>query len=72
MRGLLPTVRSVEDVARVIALIPENAPFPASALRIPRGKSGGEQVVALPEGYLDDLADDTPPVAAAGVVADGG
>lgn len=72
VRALLPTVHSVDDVARVIAAIPENAPFPASALRVPRGKSGGAQVVALPEGYLDDLADDTPPVAAAGVAAEGG
>jgi nifR3 family TIM-barrel protein len=72
VRALLPTVHTVADVARVIALIPENAPFPENALRIPRGKSGGTQVVALPEGYLDDLEDDTPPVAAEGVVADGG
>ena len=27
----------------------------------PRGKSGGTQKVALPEGYLDQRDDDTPP-----------
>jgi nifR3 family TIM-barrel protein len=72
VRGRLPHVHTVEDVAREIAIIPTNAPFPPGALRIPRGKSGGTQIVALPEGYLDDLDDDTPPVAAAGVIADGG
>jgi hypothetical protein len=30
-------------------------------MRLPRGKRGGTQRVALPEGYLDDLADATPP-----------
>ena len=39
--------------------------FPASALRVPRGKKSGRQRVALPEGYLDDRMDDTPPVPAA-------
>jgi hypothetical protein len=32
-------------------------------MRIPRGKSGGRQTVALPDGYLDDLGDATPPAA---------
>ena len=30
-------------------------------MRVPRGKTGGTQRVALPEGYLDALDDDTPP-----------
>ena len=50
----------------------ENARLPVTAFRLARGKSGGTQKVALPEGYLDDLSDDTPPSAAAGVAADGG
>ncbi len=72
VRARLPHVTTIEDVAREIAVIPVASPFPANALRVPRGKSGGTQVVALPDGYLDDLADDAPPLAAAGVGADGG
>jgi hypothetical protein len=30
-------------------------------MRVPRGKSGGTQRVALPEGYLDHLDDDAAP-----------
>ena len=30
-------------------------------MRVPRGKTGGRQTVALPAGYLDDLEDATPP-----------
>ena len=30
-------------------------------MRVPRGKTAGTQKVALPEGYLDDLDDATPP-----------
>ena len=32
-----------------------------TAMRVPRGKTAGTQKVALPEGYLDDLEDATPP-----------
>ena len=41
-------------------------------MRVPRGKSGGRQKVALPEGYLDDLSDATPPGAEAEDPASGG
>jgi nifR3 family TIM-barrel protein len=37
-------------------------PFPPSSMRVPRGKSAGTQAVSLPEGYLDDLNDATPPL----------
>ena len=40
---------------------PEDLPFPRDALRTPRGKRGGRQRVVLPEGYLSELDDDTPP-----------
>jgi hypothetical protein len=39
---------------------------------VARGKSGGTQKVALPEGYLDDLEDATPPVLEAEAVDSGG
>jgi nifR3 family TIM-barrel protein len=40
-------------------------PFPASAMRVTRGKSAGTQTVSLPHGYLDQRDDATPPEAAA-------
>ncbi|MDF1838407.1 MAG: tRNA dihydrouridine synthase DusB [Planctomycetota bacterium] len=36
-------------------------PFPRRALRIGRAKGSKKQRVKLPDGYLDDLTDDTPP-----------
>jgi len=36
-------------------------PYPPAAMRVPRGKTGGTQKVALPEGYLDHLDDDVAP-----------
>ena len=47
-------------------------PFPPSAMRVPRGKSAGTQQVSLPEGYLDDLDDATPPGADAEDAGSGG
>jgi uncharacterized protein (DUF3820 family) len=41
-------------------------------MRLPRGKRAGRQKVALPEGYLDDLEDDTPPGRAAEEAISGG
>ena len=36
-------------------------PFPRQALRAGRAKRGATQRIRLPEGYLDDPEDDTPP-----------
>ena len=36
--------------------------FPPLAMRMPRGKGSGRQRVSLPDGYLDNLDDDTPPL----------
>jgi len=45
-----------------LAVLDMEEPFPRHALRAPRGKSGSAQKrVALPEGYLEDRDDDTPP-----------
>jgi len=38
-----------------------NEPFPVGSMRVPRGKTSGVQNVALPDGYLNQLDDDTPP-----------
>jgi nifR3 family TIM-barrel protein len=62
VREKLSRVTSIEAMLEALAVLDMHEPFPASALRAPRGKSGGAQKrVALPEGYLDDREDDTPP-----------
>jgi nifR3 family TIM-barrel protein len=62
VREKLSRVSSIADMLEALAVLDMDEPFPASALRAPRGKSGGAQKrVALPEGYLDDRDDDTPP-----------
>ena len=45
----------------MLAAVDRALPFPPEAMRVPRGKTGGTQKVALPEGYLDHLDDDTVP-----------
>ena len=41
-------------------------------MRVPRGKHGGTQRVVLPDGYLDELEDATPPPPEAEDPASGG
>jgi nifR3 family TIM-barrel protein len=61
VRGRLARMESLEQMKAVLAELDGDAPFPLSALRVNRAKRGGTQRVRLPEGYLDDLEDDTPP-----------
>jgi nifR3 family TIM-barrel protein len=60
VRGELVRVRTLDQMLRLLAGIPD-VPFPREALRAHRGKGGRTQEVTLPEGYLDDRDDDTPP-----------
>jgi nifR3 family TIM-barrel protein len=61
LRERLSRVSSLAELRDQLAELDPTEPFPAHALRVPRGKHGGTQRVALPEGYLDRLDDDTPP-----------
>ncbi len=72
LRVRLVQVSALAELAQVLAGVDRDEPFPTAALRVPRGKSGGRQRVALPEGYLDDRADATPPGPAAEDPASGG
>ena len=72
LRARLTSVKSLADLRTAVTHLPPETPFPPVAMRVRRGKGAGTQRVALPDGYLDDLDDDTPPVAAANLVADGG
>ncbi len=61
LRAELMRVESLDQLEATIATVDPRTPFPPAAVRVSRGKSGGTQRVALPEGYLDDLQNATPP-----------
>ncbi|MEX1365332.1 MAG: tRNA dihydrouridine synthase DusB [Nannocystaceae bacterium] len=68
-------VMAVDDLAglrQVLADVDPQERFPPSAMRVPRGKTAGTQKVALPDGYLDELEDDTPPEEGAAELTSGG
>ncbi len=72
LREKLIRVDSLRDLEKVLAECDPHLRFPATAMRLPRGKRAGRQKVSLPEGYLDDLEDDTPPGRAAEEAISGG
>jgi nifR3 family TIM-barrel protein len=75
LRDALIRIETLEELHEILARADANERFPPSAMRLPRGKRGGRQKVALPEGYLDDLDDATPPaaeLAATAVAVSGG
>lgn len=54
-------VRTLEELRGVLSRLQLDEPFPVHAMRVTRGKGSGTQTVALPDGYLDQLEDLTPP-----------
>ncbi len=70
LRAALMRIETLDDLRRALADVDRRQPFPPSAMRVPRGKGAGTQQVSLPDGYLDDLDDETPPEAEA--AGDGG
>ena len=61
VRGHLMRIERLEDIRTIVAELDPSEPFPETALRAMRAKGSKTQSVKLPEGYLDDLEDDTPP-----------
>lgn len=61
VRGNLKGIDSLEDLKATVSTLDMEEPFPVTALRAQRAKGSKTQSVKLPEGYLDDLEDDTPP-----------
>lgn len=61
IRGQLHLIDTLGELDALLARLDPDEPFPRSALRTSRAKRGQKQKVRLPEGYLDDLLDDTPP-----------
>jgi nifR3 family TIM-barrel protein len=65
-------VETLEQLRETLAQLDHDEVFPASAMRVPRGKSSGTQKVSLPDGYLEQLDDDTPPLPETEEDGDGG
>lgn len=61
LRARLVQVGTLAELEAALAASDPSAPFPVTAMRVPRGKTSGRQRVQLPEGYLDALDDDRPP-----------
>ena len=72
LRQQLMQVLRVAELRDVLSGVDRSRPYPPEAMRVPRGKAGGTQKVALPEGYLDHLDDDTAPGAEAETADSGG
>jgi nifR3 family TIM-barrel protein len=72
LRERLMHVTRLEELESVLSMVDRSQPFPPEAMRVPRGKTAGTQKVALPEGYLDDLDDATPPGVLAEAADSGG
>jgi nifR3 family TIM-barrel protein len=72
LRERLMHVRSLGEAAEALGGADRRMPFPPDAMRVPRGKTAGTQKVALPDGYLDQLDDATPPGVEAEAADSGG
>jgi nifR3 family TIM-barrel protein len=54
-------IESLLELEALLATLDPLEPFPASALRVPRGKGSGTQSVSLPQGFLDDPDNESAP-----------
>ncbi len=61
LRDRLMRVKRLDELVETLSVIDRDEPYPENAHLMRRGKRQGTQKVVLPEGYLDDLDDDTPP-----------
>jgi nifR3 family TIM-barrel protein len=61
MRGRLAMISSLDELASLVAQLDPSLELVEGGERIRRGHTNGPIRVVLPEGYLDDLEDATPP-----------
>jgi nifR3 family TIM-barrel protein len=61
VRRQLAGIETVTDLERLLSGLNPDAVVVEESLRCSRAKRSGRQRVSLPDGYLDDLDDDTPP-----------
>ena len=59
-KQLMATLR-LNELEKLLKQLPANQPYPLEAAARPRGKSGRQKSVALPDGYLQNLNDNSPP-----------
>lgn len=72
LRPRIMAVTTLDGLREVLASVEYDDPFPPAAMRVARGKRSGRQRVVLPEGWLDDRDDPTPPGAEAEDATSGG
>ena len=65
LRQRLMQIATLDELRGALSDIDAAQAFPPSAMRVPRGKGSGTQAVSLPENYLLDRDDATPPGAEA-------
>ncbi|MEE4270598.1 MAG: tRNA dihydrouridine synthase DusB [Thermoanaerobaculales bacterium] len=62
LRDRLMRVGNLDELDEILARVNRDEAYPDNAHLMRRGKRQGTQMVVLPEGYLDDLGDATPPL----------
>ena len=72
LRAGLMRIETLAQLEEMFRDVDRAQPFPASAMRVVRGKATGIQKVALPAGYLTNLEDATPLAGADDETGDGG
>ena len=72
LRPRLMAAETLAELHALVASVDREQPFPPEGMRVKRGKTSRQQRVALPDGYLEDLEDDTPPGAEAEALVSGG
>ena len=60
LRERLCQVETISELKTTLSKIDPHEPFPRTALRVPRGKRGGKQKVALPLNFLENRFDASP------------
>jgi hypothetical protein len=61
LRQQLTHTDTLADLEAAVGACDRNEPFPRAALRVSRGKHSGTQIVSLPDGFLQQLDDDSVP-----------
>lgn len=68
----LMSAEKLDELESLLDMLPADQSYPLGAATSPRGKSGRQKSVALPNGYLHNLHDDSPPDSEAEDPASGG
>ena len=71
LRRRFALVSSLAELEDLVARLDPAAPLPAAAVRSMRGHTNGPRRVVLPDGWLDEVDDATPPRSADLLVSGG-